>query len=149
MGEGAVGNRANPQARAEAAGLPPAEQVVGGPARPPALPHLAAELVARIPLQAIDWPLRRMAGCLARRHPALFVRLGRHAASSFLIDPTDLPVAFRLCPQSAACRIEALRKPVRRAWDARIAGPLAALLGMIHGALDGDALFFSRDLLIE
>ena len=27
--------------------------------------------------------------------------------------------------------------------------PLAALLGMVHGAYDGDALFFSRDLVIE
>jgi predicted lipid carrier protein YhbT len=34
-------------------------------------------------------------------------------------------------------------------WDARIAGPLAALLGLVHGAFDGDALFFSRDLIIE
>ena len=32
---------------------------------------------------------------------------------------------------------------------ARIAGPLAALLGLVHGAYDGDALFFSRDLVIE
>ena len=37
----------------------------------------------------------------------------------------------------------------RAAHDARIAGPLAALLGMVHGAYDGDALFFSRDLVIE
>ena len=33
--------------------------------------------------------------------------------------------------------------------DARIAGPLAALIGLVHGAYDGDALFFSRDLVIE
>ena len=32
---------------------------------------------------------------------------------------------------------------------ARIAGDLAALLGMVHGAFDGDALFFSRDLTVS
>ena len=32
------------------------------------------------------------------------------------------------------------------AHDARIAGPLSAFLAMMHGAEDGDALFFSRDL---
>ncbi|WP_407642371.1 ubiquinone anaerobic biosynthesis accessory factor UbiT [Aliiroseovarius halocynthiae] len=40
-----------------------------------------------------------------------------------------------------------IRGPGRGA--ARIAGPLAALLGLVHGAFDGDALFFSRDLVIE
>ncbi|MEY8120909.1 SCP2 domain-containing protein, partial [Falsihalocynthiibacter sp. BN13B15] len=33
--------------------------------------------------------------------------------------------------------------------DANIAGPMSALLGLVHGAFDGDALFFSRDLVIE
>jgi len=31
----------------------------------------------------------------------------------------------------------------------RISGPLSAFLGMMHGAYDGDALFFSRDLTVE
>ena len=35
------------------------------------------------------------------------------------------------------------------AWEAHIAGPFAALLGMLHGTMDGDALFFSRDIIIE
>ena len=35
------------------------------------------------------------------------------------------------------------------ASDARISGPLAALIGLVHGAFDGDALFFSRDLVIS
>ena len=35
------------------------------------------------------------------------------------------------------------------AYDARIAAPLIVLLGMIDGTYDGDALFFSRDLVIE
>jgi predicted lipid carrier protein YhbT len=35
------------------------------------------------------------------------------------------------------------------AHDARIAGPLSAFLAMMHGAEDGDALFFSRDLTVE
>ena len=34
-------------------------------------------------------------------------------------------------------------------FDARIAGPIAALVGLVHGAYDGDALFFSRDLVVE
>ena len=33
--------------------------------------------------------------------------------------------------------------------DARIAGPLSALIGMTDGSYDGDALFFSRDIEID
>ena len=85
-----------------------------------------------------------MVGTVARRHPSLFTRLGDCAATTFLIDPTDLPFAFRLRPLPVAPRVEAVRRPVPTAsWDARIAGPLAALLGMVHGALDGGGVYLN------
>jgi predicted lipid carrier protein YhbT len=86
---------------------------------------------------------------MAERHPCLFARLGPHAEKRFLIDPTDLPFSFLIRPQPARPRIDVRRRAPASAWDCRIAGPLAALLGMIHGAYDGDALFFSRDIVIE
>jgi predicted lipid carrier protein YhbT len=115
----------------------------------PTFPPVAAQALRVVPLAAIHWPLQRVIGTFARRHPSVFTRLGVYASRAFLIDPTDLPFAFRLCPRPHAPRIEALYKPAAKTWDARIAGPLAALLGMVHGTLDGDALFFSRDLVIE
>lgn len=121
-----------------------------GPAPIPVLPFGPAQLLRAVPLVIIQAPLERMVGAVARRHPSLFARLGGHAATTFLIDPTDLPFAFRLWPRPDAPRIEVVRRPLpASSWDARIAGPLAALLGMVHGRLDGDALFFSRDLVIE
>ena len=122
-----------------------------------AIPHCPAplaEVLRALPLPALRWPLERMARSLARRHPSLFTRLGEHGSATFLIEPTDLPVAFRLWPRPGQPTIEPLRRPLRHplrttGWHARISGPLAALLGMIHGTLDGDALFFSRDLSIE
>ena len=36
-----------------------------------------------------------------------------------------------------------------RRIDVRITGPLAALIGLVYGSCDGDALFFSRDRQIE
>jgi predicted lipid carrier protein YhbT len=117
--------------------------------RMPILPSAVALGIRAIPLPVVCWPLQRMTRSLARRHPSLFTRLGDHAFSVFLIDPTDLPFAFRLWPRPHAPRIEVVRKPAGKPWDARIAGPLAALLGMVHGVLDGDALFFSRDLAVE
>jgi len=117
--------------------------------RIPIFPLPMARALGAIPLPVIRRLLEPLIGTVARRHPSLFDRLGQYAATTFLIDPTDLPFAFRLSPRPGAPRIEAVRKPVGEPWDARIAGPLAALLGMVHGALDGDALFFSRDLAIE
>ncbi|WP_200808475.1 ubiquinone anaerobic biosynthesis accessory factor UbiT [Tistlia consotensis] len=114
------------------------------------MPPRAAELLALLPRPALRWALQRLVAGVGRRHPDLFERLGEHASATFLIDPTDLPVAVRLWPRPEGPQVEIVGRPVlRSAWHARIAGPLAALLGMIHGRLDGDALFFSRDLAIE
>jgi O2-independent ubiquinone biosynthesis accessory factor UbiT len=99
------------------------------------------------------WPLSllgaRFTSGLARRHPALFARLGEQADKVFLIDPTDLPIVFVLKPRLSRPELIARRRDEPIDWDARIAGPLAALIGLVHGAYDGDALFFSRDLSIE
>jgi predicted lipid carrier protein YhbT len=101
------------------------------------------------PLAPLSLAGARLVKTLIRRHPSLFARLGEQADKTFLIDPTDLPFAFRLAPHVDAPRLEALRREDAGHWDARIGGPLAALLGLVHGVYDGDALFFSRDLVIE
>ena len=87
---------------------------------------------------------------LPRSRPRLFQRLGEHASKTVLIDPTDLPIVFRAFARPANGRgSRSSRRGVPVNATARIAGPLAALIGLVHGAYDGDALFFSRDLVIE
>ncbi|MGA8169560.1 MAG: SCP2 sterol-binding domain-containing protein [Methylocystis sp.] len=115
----------------------------------PKFPVAGAVALRLAPLAPLNYAGLCLARSLCRRHPALFARLGEQAEKVFLIDPTDLPFAFRLVPATNAPRLEAVRRESAGAWDARIAGPLAALIGMIHGAYDGDALFFARDLVIE
>jgi len=85
---------------------------------------------------------------VAARHPGLFERLGSHAQKRFGIAPTDLPFVFVIEPRPPTPRITVLRALPRHV-SVRIAGPLLGLLGLIDGIYDGDALFFSRDLLIE
>jgi predicted lipid carrier protein YhbT len=71
-----------------------------------------------------------------------------YASVIFLIEPTDLPIQFLIrfdSPTPIVCQ----RRPAACAWDARIAGPISSLVAMANGALDGDALFFSRDITIE
>lgn len=115
----------------------------------PRFPTAGAAALRFAPLTPLSLAGAHLVQNVGRRHPSLFARLGPLAKKTFLIDPTDLPFVFRLEPQPDAPRLEALRRQDAGHWDARIAGPLAALLGMVHGVYDGDALFFSRDLVIE
>ncbi|WP_374643587.1 SCP2 domain-containing protein [Tabrizicola sp.] len=116
----------------------------------PTLPRLprALGLAARpLPLPPLNLLLGRLTRRLSDAHPAMLRRLGDHAARRFLIDPVDLPWVLLLQPQDATMTAHSrARAP---AHDARIAGTLSAFLAMMHGAEDGDALFFSRDLTVE
>jgi predicted lipid carrier protein YhbT len=100
-----------------------------------------------VPTQPMGPALTLIARRLIARHPRLIARLGGYASARFVIDPTDLPLVLLLQPHPTHTRIEVHRSAPEA--DARIAGPLAGLLGLVHGAYDGDALFFSRDLVIE
>lgn len=102
-----------------------------------------------LPLGPLALASRSFVASVADRHPSLFERLGAQAKKSFLLDPEDLPIVFVLQPRAEQPTLDVYRRDRAPACDARIAGPLAALLGMLHGAYDGDALFFSRDIVIE
>lgn len=113
------------------------------PRLPPALGLVASPL----PLPPANLFLGALTRRITRAHPAMLRRLGDHSARRFLIDPTDLPWVLLLHPEAATMTAHRRARPP--AHDARIAGPLSAFLAMIHGAEDGDALFFSRDLTVE
>lgn len=101
------------------------------------------------PLPLLSLLLSRTARRVARARPELFDRLGRHGGSRYLLDATDLPFVLLLVPDPARPRLTAHRRGAAVPHDARIAGRLLALLDMIDGRLDGDALFFSRALIVE
>lgn len=118
----------------------------------PALPHLPRSLiwVARpLPLMPLTLLLTRLTRQLLHRHPRLQRRLGAYADHRFLLDLTDLPFLLLLEPGTSTPRVSAHPRQRVPDHDTRIAGLTSAFLGMMHGSLDGDALFFSRDLVIE
>jgi predicted lipid carrier protein YhbT len=113
------------------------------------LQHVPALLLLPVPLALLQPILTRIATHVARSRPELFARLGPHAGKRFLIDPTDLPFVLVLTPDAARPSLTAHRRYERAAHDAGIAGSFFNLLDMIDGSLDGDALFFSRDLRVS
>lgn len=117
------------------------------PAPLPRLPRALGLAALPLPLPPLNLFLGAVTRRMARAHPVMLRRLGDHAARRFLIDPVDLPWVLLLHPAEAAMTAHRRTRPP--AHDARIAGPLSAFLAMMHGAEDGDALFFSRDLAVE
>ena len=113
------------------------------------LQHVPALLLAPLPLALLQPILSRIATHVAQSRPELFNRLGPHSGKRFLIDPIDLPFVLVLTPKPELPRVTAHRRYKRPAHDAAIAGTFLNLLAMIDGSLDGDAMFFSRDLRVS
>jgi len=106
-------------------------------------------LLAALPLAVLRPILGHIATHVARTRPQLFSRLGAHADKLYMIDPIDLPFVLLLRPNSARPSLSAARRSTRPQHDAAIGGTFLNLLAMMDGSLDGDALFFSRDLRVS
>ena len=113
----------------------------------PIFPPMLARTLVRLPLLPLSLSLTAYSKRATKKHPGLLRRLREYDHARFILDPTDLPFVICLEPKGGTPRVTVIRGSA--VGDARIAGPLAALLGLVHGAFDGDALFFSRDLVIE
>lgn len=82
-------------------------------------------------------------------NPGIIERLGEHATKRFVLDPVDCPFVYVLEPHPDRPTVTMRRGFEENACDARIAAPLIVLLGLLDGSYDGDALFFSRDIVVE
>lgn len=102
-----------------------------------------------MPLPLLQPLLRRIVRHTALRRPEIFDRLGAQKNKRYLIDPTNIPFVLLLSPDPTDPVLRAYRRPCPASYDARIGGTLLTLLDMVEGRLDGDALFFTRDLNIE
>lgn len=98
------------------------------------------------PLRFLQPVLDRAILQIAKKKPEIFERLDTHGGKKFLINPKNLPFVFLLQPNAASPRLSAFKKLVLPAHDAAISGTFLTLFKMVEGKLDGDALFFSRDL---
>ncbi|WP_078059227.1 ubiquinone anaerobic biosynthesis accessory factor UbiT [Tropicimonas marinistellae] len=124
----------------------------------PTAPENSATTDQRVPFRLADVPvpllplqpiLYRIVRRIARMHPEVFDRLGAHQRTDFVIDLTDLPLALHLRPNPRALVFRAVRKDRLPPHKAHIAGDVLMLLRMLDAEIDGDAIFFSRDLLIS
>lgn len=107
-------------------------------------------LVPRLGERVSDALLARLLRVLAERHPRAFDALREMQDARVLIEPVDAPVALvmRVGPELS---LHALPRGAEGAAgaDAVIRGPYARLLDLLEGRIDGDALFFRRELTIS
>ncbi len=111
----------------------------------------AAHLLPGLPVPVL--PLRPVFAKLIRelsfRHPALFERLGGYGRKMFLIDPVDMPVVLQLVPDAFDPKLVPFARKDKPDCDAVISGAFMSLVRLVSGKVDGDALFFSRELEIK
>ena len=119
-------------------------------ASPPLSPVLLAGIVARpLPLVLLQPILKSAFGLMVKKHGDVFERLSVLKNPIFLIDPVDLPFVFILEPCGEHPKLTAQRSSDNVDATGIIRGPMSALIELLEGRTDGDALFFSRTLVVE
>ena len=107
---------------------------------------LGGLLLAPIPNVVLRPLLRAVMASVTKQHPGMFERLDSHADTIFLIDPVDLPIRFLLKADAEQPKLTIAREADVSRATAAIHGSLLALIDLLEGRVDGDALFFSREL---
>ncbi|MCC7017735.1 MAG: SCP2 sterol-binding domain-containing protein [Rhodospirillales bacterium] len=115
------------------------------PGRPFRAGRAAAAALARL----LGPGLAATAFLAARLHPDLFERLAAIPNPVFVLAPDEIPVAFVLRADARRPTLRAVPRHARVDAAATIRGPLRLLAALADGRLDGDALFFSREIAIE
>ncbi|MDE2165286.1 MAG: SCP2 sterol-binding domain-containing protein [Alphaproteobacteria bacterium] len=104
-----------------------------------------------VPMVLVDTALATLARVMARRHPGLVARLAASAGAKILIEFSDAPCALLLVIEEAP-KPPTLRLATgvdRKTATATVAGRVDRLMDLLDGRVDGDTMFFSRDLFID
>lgn len=119
------------------------------------VPPFSPVLVAGMILPGFAKPVvSRIAGSFASRiwsrHRHSFDRMSDYDGARVMIDPIDLPLVFvlELAPEGPNVSIVSTDDDEGEV-SATIRGQLKSLLDLAEGRVDGDTLFFNRDLSIE
>lgn len=110
---------------------------------------LASPFVRNAPTLLVERICRHAMTTMHRRYRSVFERAAEHGPFVLLISPSDLDLQFYLKIDADHPELHPARHTTEEAVDAHISGPLPALLALLQGRSDGDALFFSRTLRIE
>jgi predicted lipid carrier protein YhbT len=118
--------------------------------KPPFSPILMGGLLLKaVPPELVQPVADHMAKRIMDRHPDVFERLTPLGPRTFLIDVVDLPWLFHLTVAHGNGEVLVLRRDDPTPANATIRAPLKVLFGLLDGTIDGDAMFFTRDMTFE
>ncbi len=110
-------------------------------------PMLARGMIGATPPPLLDLGAAALLHKMARNHPDLFRVLAECRRTVIHIELTDLPRRFLLQFGDGAPSLKLTGAREVRA-DASVKGSLEALLALLEGRIDSDALFFTREIAI-
>ena len=110
---------------------------------------LARGLMRLMPPSVLARAVAALVRKMEHRHPRLFRNLARLQPAVVHIEPLDVPHRFALKIGVESPSVEVLGSSESTPPDACIKGRLDALLNLLEGRIDGDRLFFTRDILIS
>ncbi|MFD2203984.1 ubiquinone anaerobic biosynthesis accessory factor UbiT [Kiloniella antarctica] len=83
-------------------------------------------------------------------YPEIFQRLAPLVSCQFLIVPTDLYICFLLSLEGGRVSVDVIEKTDNLPdADTIISGGMLSLIQLLEGSVDGDALFFSREINVQ
>ncbi|MGV3278801.1 SCP2 domain-containing protein [Rickettsiales bacterium LUAb2] len=104
----------------------------------------------KVPTPLIQFFLTYSLKKMHTKYIRIFEKVGESNENSYLIIPTDVPFNFYLVIDKLAPSLTLVEKEdTTIEASATIKASLENLLQMFEGKLDGDAAFFSKDLIIE
>lgn len=108
----------------------------------------AIDMAHRLGPRLSEPVLDRMLDNLLARHPRARAAMTALPEAAVLLDPRDRGAVLRLTVGPAP-RLRVAARDGAEAHAAAIRGPLASLRDLLEGRIDGDALFFRRELRVE
>lgn len=112
------------------------------------VPDIVSSALRPLPLLPLEIFLQQLTSSIVTRHPDILHRIGRPDLLRIGIDPIDVPFAIEITLRNSSAGVRLMRSLNGPPIDARITGTLAALMGLVDGEADGDALFFSREIAV-
>jgi predicted lipid carrier protein YhbT len=108
----------------------------------------ASLLIKPLPKAPLNLVLKYLTDQMQQNHPSVIERLSVIAGTRFLICPTDFTfnILLTVFDGHVECKVSDVAEDIA---DVKISGTLLCLIDMLNGDVDGDALFFSRDLTVE
>jgi predicted lipid carrier protein YhbT len=113
------------------------------------LPARLAGLAMRpMPAKALEPILGLAMRLIERRHPRLIERLAELAPARVIIEPKDTNHRFLIDISENEAPVRLMLAHEDDEAQATISGKLATLIDLMEGRIDGDSLFFTRELTV-